>query len=452
MSTDIRRLGCGMNGVAVGDARPGPGRGAISATSSHVRRRRVAAVPSRRVVRVPIPPGAAGVTAARTALAAALAGGPPIAPVPVPTATVSADYVATLLRALRPGDAISGDDLRDGTAADDVAVVVATSGSTGDPRGVLLPAGALRAVARGRADRSIEGAHYLAALPVTSIGGLQVVTRSLLAGTEPVALPSLGGAQPFAVDDVVAAISALAERAAGAPLRTSLVPAQLARLLDDPAASAALAAFDEVLIGGAAMPPGLLRRARDAGVAVVRTYGMTETAGGCVYDGVPLPDVRIRIGDGDEIALGGPVLAAGYRGRPDETARRFAGGWFATGDVGQRDGDGRLAVTGRRDDIVQVRGTSVSVVAVQSRLGEHPAVADAAVVAVGGGAEGVRLVAYVVPAGPPVDEAGLRTWQRAALGSAAVPREWHVVDALPTLPGGKVDRDALRRRASGDGV
>ncbi len=190
---------------------------------------------------------------------------------------------------------------------------------------------------------------------------------------------------------------------------------------------------------------------------MVRTYGMTETAGGCVYDGAPLPGVRVQVSAGDEgddgeIRRGGPVLALGYRLRPLDTADRFADGWFRTGDVGRLTADGRLTVTGRRDDVVQVRGTAVGVAAVEGVLAAVPGVRECAVVAVDGGDDGSRLVAFVVPeAGPtPGDDLvdRLRATVRRQLGPAAVPRTVHPLHSLPVLPGGKIDRSALRRRAT----
>jgi Long-chain acyl-CoA synthetases (AMP-forming) len=135
---------------------------------------------------------------------------------------------------------------------------------------------------------------------------------------------------------------------------TSLVPAQLATLLDDRAASSALAGFAAVLVGGQATPRVLLDRATAAGIRVRRSYGSSETSGGCVYDGVPIGTTSVTIVDG-EVWLGGPSLAEGYLGDPELTAERFVndGGarWFRTADSGSFDGE-RLTVTGRRDDVL----------------------------------------------------------------------------------------------------
>jgi O-succinylbenzoic acid--CoA ligase len=221
---------------------------------------------------------------------------------------------------------------------------------------------------------------------------------------------------------------------------TSLVPTQLRRYLaDEPEA---LASFDGVLIGGAATDAALLERARAAGVHVLTTYGMTETAGGCVYDGVPLDGVRVRVADGVELA--GPVLAHGYRGDPRATAEAFTDGWFRTRDAGSLSTDGRLTVHGRLDDVVISGGVNVSPQAVEAALREHPSVTDAVVAGRPDPEWGQRVVAVVVPAAGSVpDLAELRPWVTARLGPAAAPRELAVVDTVPTLHTGKPDRRAV---------
>jgi O-succinylbenzoic acid--CoA ligase len=314
-----------------------------------------------------------------------------------------------------------------GEVDDDVCLVVPTSGSTGEPKGALLSAAALTASATATSARLGGDGRWLLALPPTHIAGLQVLIRSLLAGTTPVVLG----------DDFAAATEAL-----GSGRRyTSLVPTQLRRLLDSDA-SAALTSYDAVLVGGAAAPEALVARAREAGVRVVTTYGMSETSGGCVYDGEPLDGVRVDV-TGGVIRLGGPVLASGYRLRPDLTAAAFADGWFTTNDLGELRG-GRLTVIGRADDVVVTGGEKVAPAAVEAALSTHPAVAEAVVVGVPDDEWGQRVVAVVrlVPgARLALDEA--REHVAAVLPRAAAPRELRVVDALPLLASGKPDRAAL---------
>jgi O-succinylbenzoic acid--CoA ligase len=309
---------------------------------------------------------------------------------------------------------------------DGADLVVVTSGSTGAARGVLLPASALRASATATLERLGGPGTWLLALPVSAVAGLQVLVRSALAGTVPTVLAP---GEPLA--DAVA-------RLPTGRRYTALVPTQLRRCLD--AEPDALRALDAVLVGGAAADPALLARAREAGVAVVTTYGMTETSGGCVYDGVPLDGVRVRVDDGG-IAVSGPVLALGYRRDPGGTAAAFAGGEFRTRDAGTVDAHGRLTVTGRLDDVVVTGGVNVAPQAVEGALRAHPDVDDAVVFGRPDDEWGQRVVAAVVPRdGAAPDLAALRAWVAGRLGAPSAPRELHLVDAVPTLHTGKPDR------------
>lgn len=325
----------------------------------------------------------------------------------------------------------------------DIAVVVPTSGSSGEPKPVLLPAGALRASAAATHARLGGGGNWLLALPPARIAGLQVLVRSLLAGTVPEVLS--GG---FHADRFTRATARLRARAGRA--YTALVPTQLHRLLDaGPAATEALASYDAILLGGGPAPESLLARARAAGVSVVTTYGMTETAGGCVYDGWPLPEVRVDLdsvdgGDG-RIRIGGPVLFAGYRGLPDLTAEALVDGWHVTRDLGRFDSLGRLEILGRVDDVVVSGGVNVPLPAVERSLLALPDVAEAVVVGVPDPEWGARVVAYVVtrPGAEPPSLEGVRDQVAAEHPRAYAPKELHVLDELPLLPSGKPDRAAL---------
>src|SRR5699024_6193112 len=172
---------------------------------------------------------------------------------------------------------------------------------------------ALLASARATEDLLSGPGRWHLCLPVNHIAGLQVVLRALLAGAAPtVPSPQPAGAPSFDplrfAEDLLGAIASAGDD----PVYTSLVPTQLGRALAVPRAAAALARTSAVLLGGASISPQLLERAADAGVPVVRTYGMSETAGGCVYDGLPFPDVDVRISPEGRIILAGPVLADGY--------------------------------------------------------------------------------------------------------------------------------------------
>lgn len=351
--------------------------------------------------------------------------GPAILPVPAGDERQS----SLLASALRAGEEID----------DDVAVVISTSGTTGKPKGALLTAAALRASAESTHTRLGGAGRWLLALPAYHIAGLQVLVRSALAGTTPVTVtPSF---DPAELPSAVAALGSGRRYA-------SLVAVQLDKSLRDPAAAEALADLDAVLIGGGPMPAGVAERAEAAGVNVVRTYGMSETAGGCVYDGVALDGVKVRI-DNARIVLGGPTVAKGYR-NPISPDPFVEPGWFRTDDLGTVDDSGVLRVLGRVDDAVSTGGLTVLPQLVESALAGHPSIADCAVFGVPDERLGQRVVAALVltPGSPAPDEAELRAHVAQTLDATAAPRELHIVDALPRHGIGKLDRRALAARYS----
>jgi len=349
-----------------------------------------------------------------------LAGGGAVLPVPAE----DAPQTALLIETLRVGQEID----------DAIAAVVSTSGTTGTPKGAMLTASALIASAEATHARLGGPGHWLLALPAHHVGGLQVLIRSVCAGTTPV--PLSPGFQP---DELAAAVTDLSSGRRYA----SLVSVQLAKALGDPAATEALAELDAVLIGGGPMPAGLSEKATAAGISVVRTYGMSETAGGCVYNGVPLDGVRIRIDDDGRIALGGPTVAAGYRN--PVTPSPFSDGWFRTGDIGALDDSGALRVLGRIDDTIATGGLKVLPTLVESALAEHPAIAECAVFGLPDERLGQRVAAALVLASgataPTVAE--LRAHIEQQLAATAAPREVHVLTELPRRGIGKLDRNAL---------
>jgi O-succinylbenzoic acid--CoA ligase len=218
------------------------------------------------------------------------------------------------------------------------------------------------------------------------------------------------------------------------------VPTQLARLLDDPAGARALAAFSSVLVGGAAAATGLLTRARAAGVRAVTTYGMTETCGGCVYDGVPLDGVRVRAGDDGLLRISGPVLMNRYYGGPD------LAGEFVTSDLGSLS-EGRVTVRGRADDVINTGGHKVIPGEVAAVLESCPGVREVVVVGRPDPEWGERVTAVVVPADPddPPSLELLRMHVRERLPRYASPSEVVLTEAIPVLPSGKPDLASLRK-------
>lgn len=324
-----------------------------------------------------------------------------------------------------------------------VALVVETSGSTGTGKRVALSSEALLAGAAA-ADAALGGpGGWVLALPTHYIAGLNVLTRSIAAGTTPVVVaPGHFDAAAFAdaADRLVTGPAA--------PRRyTSLVPVQLARVLDDGRATAALARFDAVLVGGQATPAALRDRAVAAGVRIVTTYGASETSGGCVYDGVPFGTVRTEVVDG-ELQLSGPMLAEGYLGDDDRTAATFVDRdglrWYRTGDAATVS-DGVVRVLGRLDDVVVSGGEKVRLGAVERLVRDLPDQHGAVVTRRASGEWGE---VPVVVTEQPLDLDTVRSHVGDALGRAARPAAVVVVDRLPMLPSGKPDRRAIQDLAS----
>lgn len=381
----------------------------------------------------------------------------PLIPVPV-SASRPLDLLPVLASALDgTGPAVAPTDLAGtGTSVtglevpDDVAVVLRTSGSTGASREVMLGARALRASAEATAEAldatSARSTQWLLALPPVHVAGVQVLVRSALAGTVPVVMDLSDGFRGAAF---VAATTAMT----GARRHTSLVPTQLVRLLDDPDGLPALRSFDAVLLGGAATPPALLSRAREAGVRVVTTYGMTETCGGCVYDGRPLDGVRVDLEPDGRVLLGGPVLATGYLGRPDLDAEAFVTRrgerWMRTSDLGELDDTGRLRVTGRADDVIITGGLKVPPAAVEQALSDLEDVAEVCVVGLPDDEWGQAVTAVLVlrPGASAPTLATVRAVATERLGAPSAPRDVVVVDRLPLRGPGKTDRQATARLA-----
>ncbi|GII72142.1 O-succinylbenzoic acid--CoA ligase [Sphaerisporangium melleum] len=341
------------------------------------------------------------------------------------------------LSALRPTHVATADGVRRHAggvpAAGDTAVIIATSGSTGVPKGVELAASALTTAAAASLDRlgARPGERWLCCLPVSHVSGLMVLVRSLLGGTEPLMHERFS---PEAV-------------AGSGADHVSLVPTQLRRMLD---AGAGLSRFRTILLGGAAAPEGLLAEARDAGARVVTTYGMSETCGGCVYDGVPLTGVRTAVGADGRVLLAGPALFSGYRLRPDLTREALREGWYVTSDLGALE-NGRLRVLGRADDVINTGGRKVVSAQVAAILTGHPGVGEAVVAGRPHPEWGEEVVAVVVaadPAAPPALEE-LRALVKTRMPGYAAPRVLVLRDRLPLLPNGKHDLVAIRRDISG---
>ncbi|ROS76695.1 AMP-binding protein [Cellulomonas sp. PhB143] len=433
---------------------------------------------------------------------------PPRAPRPVVDAPGDPhDLTAAVAAALDGGPVVAGgpDAVRAGQAAaarrglpGDTALLIRTSGSTGAPRTVTLGAGALRAGAAATHARLGGPGRWLLALPASHVAGLQVVVRSVVAGTTPVAAPAGAAFTPGLLADLLDDLGAGTPpdgAGSGGRRYASLVPTQLHRVVEAAASAgpggtdgrralAGLRTVDAVLLGGAAPPAPLVRRAREAGVRVVTTYGMTETCGGCVYDGVPLDGVEVRTGAGGVLEIAGPVLAAGYL-EPDATGSSSfhadpATGrrWFRTSDLGTVEPAGattRVTVLGRADDVLITGGVNVAPAAVEAALAGLDEIGEVCVVGVPHPEWGTSIVAVVTRSAPSTAAPPAVTAEMASsapnssnsgaelaisadggaallervrarvtdtLGAPGAPRRVVVVDELPSRGPGKVDRAA----------
>ena len=383
-----------------------------------------------------------------------------------------------------------------------LALVVGTSGSTGSPKQTALSVRALRASARATerffADCPSSGsakqrrvvseapAQWLLALPAHYVAGAQVLARSVLAGTTPVVAASITDGVSFTPEVFLNA----AERLSCARRFVSLVPTQVHKLLEAAEASPALGSeiydalgqFTGILLGGAPASASLLAAARELGLNVVTTYGSAETAGGCVYSGVALPGVRLRVVPEDagladspvvagaeaagRIWLGGEHLASGYLGDSARTASHFfvdAHGcrWYRTDDYGsltssapnapENEGAPMLNIVGRSDDVIITGGVKVSARAVAAVLESHPAVREAAVAGVPDARWGAAVIAAVtlrnLPGHYGADAAEtarqLQQLCGARLGAAGVPKVVRIVPDFPATSTGKPDRLAI---------
>jgi len=378
-------------------------------------------------------------------------------------------------------------DLERVLATADGHVLVPTSGSTGEPKQVVVSARAL--TASGQATyRALAGpGQWLLALEPTHIAGIQVLARSVLADQPCVAM----GAGHFSSEGFVAACAQLQ-----ADIRyTSLVPTQLHRLLsiDQPAsvresAVAALRGFAAVLVGGAASSAALLAQARSEGIAVVTTYGMSETAGGCVYDGAPLDVAQVRVDSDGRVYIAGPMLADGYLasaspqdaaglvaqvGPPaahrvdcsDEHPTNDLGAfvisddstrWHRTNDLGVLtasntgpEGAVRLEILGRADDVILSGGLNIAPRRVEDALVGSFGIEQAVVVGVADAEWGARVVAVVTRCAEseiaPLEH--IRAVLTSRLGVGYAPRHIVVVDALPLTASGKPDRLRIKELA-----
>ena len=336
------------------------------------------------------------------------------------------------------------------TGVEEAAVLVRTSGSTGTPKATVLTIDALAASSVSTAVALRGEGQWLLALPLQYVAGVQVLVRSLYAGTRPWVMDQSNGFTPEA-------FTAAAEELTDKIRFTSLVPTQLQRLLDSPAPEtlAVLRRFDAILLGGAPASAELLATAHAEGLKVVTTYGSAETCGGCVYDGEPLDGVEVRIGEGElegRILLGGDTVAAGYLDAPRASKAAFfeedGVRWYITGDLGELSDDGKLTVLGRADDVIITGGVKASAAYIQGKLEELDGVTSAFVTGVPSREWGQAVAAYVaVTDASPAGLKGFTARREEVLGVLA-PKTVFADKELPMLPNGKPDRMAMIDRLS----
>ncbi len=388
----------------------------------------VADSPVRVIELTEIAPGRSGVATAFNALRRALTDNQVFAPVPQQNRHYSQHQIQAIRSAINPNAACQTQ----------TAAILTTSGSTGNPRGVELSATQLGAMNEFVNSGALIGVQldalprWICALPVTSVGGVNVLTRSIAAGTQPVALESVAGGSSFDPDEFAIAVASIKSE----PVFVSLVPTQLRRLLNTQNGAQALHHCTAILVGGGPTPTNDFLQAQDLGLRVTYTYGMTETAGGCIFSGVGGPNTEFAVDPVDSrITLRGPSIALGYRPTSESAFTPF-NSVFSTDDYGHADSLGKLEIFGRLDDIVLVNGVNISRTAISKIIENNPVVQNCYVLP--------NLTALIVA--EPIDfdnvSADIRTQIAHELGSIAIP-SFRVVTHLATLPNGKLDQEAI---------
>jgi O-succinylbenzoic acid--CoA ligase len=349
-----------------------------------------------------------------------------------PTWTI-ADLMARLAKALGgDGPAIALSSITSSHVPSEIALVVSTSGSTANAKEVALSAGAILTSAKSTNNYlgAKPGDVWSLLLPLTHVAGVNILVRSLELGTTPLDLRKHTGKYPQ-VDF------------------TAIVPTQLFRALNgDANLLEHLLSANSVLVGGAALDPQLRDQANTAGIKVVESYGMTETCGGCVYDGNPLPGTKILIADSGLIWISTGSLATTYLDSPSTWNELIADGYFKTSDIGEFR-DGKLLVTGRSDDVIITGGENVSLSAIERSLQDSFAGVECAAFAIADTQWGQSLYLAIAGAVHP-DESAINEYLSSQISVAAKVKRFVYVDKLPRTSLDKIDRPKLVEIALGD--
>ncbi|CAN2223516.1 CaiC Acyl-CoA synthetases (AMP-forming)/AMP-acid ligases II [Candidatus Nanopelagicaceae bacterium] len=306
-----------------------------------------------------------------------------------------------------------------------ISVVVSTTGSSGTSKEVGLSASALLSSARAsnKALGAEFGNSWSLLLPLTHIAGINVLVRALELGTEPIDLRNHQGEYPRA--DF-----------------TAIVPTQLFKALNgDQQLLAHLVNAKAVLVGGAALTTDLHLQAEKAGINIVVTYGMTETSGGCVYNGLPLEGIEISITPEKRIAIKGPVLAHTYLGAEALWDTQYKDGWFHSSDIGRIENE-KLIVEGRSDDVIISGGENISLSAIESSLHAHFPHKNFAAFSVKDSKWGDALHVAIAGDGFPTEEE-IAQYLGEQFGDFSKPKGFLHLPELPLIGIGKVDRKKL---------
>jgi O-succinylbenzoic acid--CoA ligase len=326
------------------------------------------------------------------------------------------------------GPALNFTDEAIDSVTGDIAFIVGTTGSTGVRKSVALSAAAVLASARASLDylQARPGQTWALLLPLHHIAGINVLVRALDLGTTPVDLRDV---TEYANTDF-----------------SAVVPTQIFQALNgDEKLLAHLQSAKSVLVGGAQLQEDLLHRALDAGISVVRTYGMSETSGGCIYEGTPLKGVAVRVAGSGLIEISGPVLASTYLNNEQLWGQQYCDGWFTTSDHGVIE-DGILKVLGRSDDVYNTGGEKVSLTHVDEILHTAFPHLQWCAVAVDDAQWGQRLAVAVSGVGhPAIDE--VSAVLSSALGDSAKAKQLLVFNEMPMIGIGKIDRVQIGKRA-----
>ena len=317
---------------------------------------------------------------------------------------------------------------------DDIAVVIPTSGTTGKPKGAMLTADSLKASAEASHAYLGGKGQWLLALPICHIAGLQVMIRSIISSTIPVILPV-----DFKPYTLISAINSLT----GNRRYASMVAVQLHKTLHNVDAVSALASLNAVLIGGGPISNKLMERASSLGINIIHTYGMSETSGGCIYNGTALNGVSLRI-ENSRVLIGGPLVAKGYRNAINSNPF-ISTNWFCSNDLGIIENTGKLRIIGRADESINTGGLTIVPQLVESVINTHPSINACVVFGIPDKYLGERVAVAILLTPrtpiPKIDE--IQKYVTKTLDITATPREMYIVKKLPYNSLGKINRSSL---------